>query len=91
MESFVFEKLTPFLAAKSLAMMEAGLRILLILVVAYVGIRAVRFGLHKLEIFLLTMKDNEDKNRLAAEKRAAAAEEAAADLSGDASSDNEGS
>ena len=69
MESFVFEKLTPFLAAKSLAMMEAGLRILLILVVAYVGIRAVRFGLHKLEIFLLTMKDNEDKNRLAAEKR----------------------
>lgn len=69
MESFVFEKLTPFLAAKSLAMMEASLRLLLILVVAYVGIRAVRFGLHKLEIFLLTIRENEEKDRLAREKR----------------------
>lgn len=69
MESFVFEKLTPFLAAKSLAMMEASLRLLLILVVAYVGIRAVRFGLHNLEIFLLTIRENNDKDRLAREKR----------------------
>lgn len=69
MESFVFEKLTPFLAAKSLAMMEASLRLLLILVVAYVGIRAVRFGLHRLEIFLITIRENEDRDRLAREKR----------------------
>ncbi len=69
MESFVFEKLTPFLAAKSLAMMEASLRLLLIVVVAYVGIRAVRFGLHKLEVFLLRIRENEVKNRLADEKR----------------------
>lgn len=69
MESFVFEKLTPFLAAKSLAMMEASLRLLLILVVAYVGIRAVRFGLHRLEIFLLTIRENEDRDRLGREKR----------------------
>jgi small conductance mechanosensitive channel len=69
MESFVFEKLTPFLAAKSLAMMEASLRLLLILVVAYVGIRAVRFGLHKLEVFLLRVRENDDKDRPAREKR----------------------
>ncbi|MEO6202490.1 MAG: mechanosensitive ion channel family protein [Nitrospirales bacterium] len=69
MESFVFEKLTPFLAAKSLAMMEASLRLLLILVVAYVGIRAVRYGLHRLEIFLLTIRENEDRDRLGREKR----------------------
>ncbi|HNP60180.1 MAG TPA: mechanosensitive ion channel family protein [Nitrospirales bacterium] len=69
MESFVFEKLTPFLAAKSLVMMEGSLRLLLILVVAYVGIRAVRFGLHRLEIFLLTIRENNDKDRLAREKR----------------------
>jgi moderate conductance mechanosensitive channel len=69
MESFVFEKLTPFLAAKSLVMMEASLRLLLILVVTYIGIRAVRFGLHKLEIFLLSIRENDDKNRLAGEKR----------------------
>ncbi|MFZ1746644.1 MAG: mechanosensitive ion channel family protein [Nitrospirales bacterium] len=69
MESFGFEKLTPFLAAKSVVMMEASLRLLLILVVTYVGIRAVRFGLHKLEIFLLRIRENDDKNRVAAEKR----------------------
>lgn len=49
--------------------MEACLRLLLILVVTYVGIRAVRFGLHKLEIFLLRIRENDDKNRVAAEKR----------------------
>ncbi|MGP0594637.1 mechanosensitive ion channel family protein [Nitrospira sp. T9] len=69
MESFGFEKLTPFLTAKSLVMMEATLRLLLIGVVAYIGIRAVRFGLHKLEIILLTVRENDEKNRLAAEKR----------------------
>ncbi|MDR4484247.1 MAG: mechanosensitive ion channel family protein [Nitrospirales bacterium] len=69
MESFVFEKLTPFLAAKSLLMLEVGLHLLLILAIAYVGVRAIRFGLHKLETFLLKIKENDDKNRLAAEKR----------------------
>lgn len=69
MESFGFEKLTPFLTAKSLVMMEATLRLLLIGVVAYIGIRAVRFGLNKLEIILLTVRENDDNTRLAAEKR----------------------
>lgn len=69
MESFGFEKLTPFLTAKSLVMMEATLRLLLIGVVAYIGIRAVRFGLNKLEIILLTVRENDEKTRLAAEKR----------------------
>ncbi|WNM63398.1 mechanosensitive ion channel family protein [Candidatus Nitrospira neomarina] len=69
MDSFAFEKLTPFLTAKSLVMMEATLRLLLIGVVAYIGIRAVRFGLHKLERILLTVRENDEKNLLAAEKR----------------------
>ncbi|GJL59518.1 MAG: hypothetical protein NPIRA03_23750 [Nitrospirales bacterium] len=69
MESFGFEKLTPFLAAKSVVIMEASLRLLLIGVVAYIGIRAVRFGLHKLESMLLTVGENDENNRLAAEKR----------------------
>lgn len=69
MELFGFEKLTPFLTAKSLVMMEATLRLLLIGVVAYIGIRAVRFGLHKLESILLTVRENDEKNRLSAEKR----------------------
>jgi len=63
------ENLSQFLADKSLPMMEASLRLLLIVGVAYVGLRALRFGLHKLEIFLLTMGDDGDKNRIAAEKR----------------------
>ncbi|MCA9498166.1 MAG: mechanosensitive ion channel family protein [Nitrospira sp.] len=50
-------------------MLEVGLHLLLILAIAYVGVRAIRFGLHKLEIFLLKIKENDDKNRLAAEKR----------------------
>lgn len=69
MESFGFEKLTPFLAAKSVVIMEASLRLLLIGVVAYIGIRAVRFGLHNLENILLRVGENDDNNRLAAEKR----------------------
>ena len=63
------ENLSQFLADKSLPMMEASLRLLLIVGVAYVGLRALRFGLHKLEIILLTMRDDADKNRIAAEKR----------------------
>lgn len=63
------ENLSQFIADKSLPMMEASLRLLLIVGVAYVGLRALRFGLHKLEIFLLTMGDDGDKNRIAAEKR----------------------
>jgi len=31
--------------------------------------RAIRFGLHKLETFLLTMREDADKNRLSTEKR----------------------
>ena len=63
------EQLSPFLANKSMAILEASLRLVLIGVVAYLGIRAVRFGLHKLETFLLTMREDADKNRIAAEKR----------------------
>jgi moderate conductance mechanosensitive channel len=69
MESFSFEQFSPFLAHKSMALFEASLRLLLIGVVAYIGLRALRFGLHKLEIFLLTMREDEDKNRLDADKR----------------------
>lgn len=69
MEQFSFEQFSPFLAHKSMTLLETSLRLLLIAVVAYVGIRALRFGLHKLEAFLLTMREDEDKNRLDAEKR----------------------
>lgn len=69
MEPFSFEQLSPFLAHKSMTLLEVSLRLLLIGIVAYVGIRALRFGLHKLEAFLLTMREDEDKNRLDAEKR----------------------
>jgi len=62
-------ELAPLLATKSVAIWEASLRLVLIGVVAYLGIRAVRFGLHKLEIFLLTMREDADKDRIAAEKR----------------------
>jgi small conductance mechanosensitive channel len=65
----MMEQLAPFLATKSMAIFEASLRLVLIGIVAYVAIRAVRFGLHKLETFLLTMRKDEDKNRLDAEKR----------------------
>ncbi len=69
MEKFSYEQFSPFLAQKSMALLEGSLRLLLIAIVAYIGIRAVRFGLNKLEIFLLTMREDADKNRLAAEKR----------------------
>lgn len=61
--------LSLILADKWLPLMQASLRLFLIVSVAYVGLRALRFGLHKLEIFLLTMRDDGDKNRIAAEKR----------------------
>jgi len=63
------DQLSTFLANKSVAIWGASLRLLLIGVVAYIAIRAVRFGLHKLEIFLLTMREDADKDRMAAEKR----------------------
>ena len=63
------KELSSLLGDKSLAMMQSSLRLLLIVVVAYVGIRAVGFGLHKLETFLLTMQDDSHKNRIDAEKR----------------------
>lgn len=69
MDLFPFDQLSPFLAQKSMAIMEACLRLLLIVVVAYIGIRAIRFGLHRLEIFLLTVRDLEETNRVATEKR----------------------
>ncbi len=69
MEQFSFEQLSPFLAHKSMALLETSLRLFLIGVVAYVGIRALRFGLNKLENFMLTMREGGDKNRLDADKR----------------------
>jgi small-conductance mechanosensitive channel len=70
MEVFFTEQLPPFLAQKSMAIVEASLRLLLIAAVAYIGIRAVRFGLHRLEIFLLTMREDVDsKTKASAEKR----------------------
>jgi small conductance mechanosensitive channel len=52
-----------------MAILEASLRILLIALVAYVAIRALRFGLGKLEQVLLTWRAREDKERIANEKR----------------------
>ena len=69
MDPFFFNKLTPFLAQKSVAITEACLRILLILTVASVAIRALNFGLKKLEQVLLTWREREDKERIANEKR----------------------
>ena len=69
MDHFLTQELSPFLAHKSLAIFEAGLRIMLILAVAYVAIRALRFGLKKLEAMLLTWREREDKERIANEKR----------------------
>lgn len=69
MNQFFTEQIFPFLAHKSLAMVEASLRILLILAVGYVAIRALRFGLEKLKQVLLTWREREDKERIDNEKR----------------------
>ncbi|HSF10312.1 MAG TPA: mechanosensitive ion channel family protein [Nitrospirales bacterium] len=69
MEPFSFEQLSPFLAHKSMAVIEVSLRLLLIGIVAYVGVRALSFALHRLETLLLTMRKDQDKNQLDAEKR----------------------
>ena len=69
MDQFFTKQLSPFLAHKSMAILEASLRILLIALVAYVAIRAIRFGLGKLEKVLLTWREREDKERIANEKR----------------------
>lgn len=69
MNQFFLEQVTPFLAQKSVAFTEAGLRILLIFAVAYLAIKALNFGLKKLEQILLTWREQEDKERLANEKR----------------------
>ena len=69
MEQLFTEQFSPFLAHKSMAILEAGLRILLIALVAYVAIKALRFGLRKLERVLLTWREREDKERVANEKR----------------------
>jgi len=69
LKEVMMEQLAPLLANKSMAILEASLRLALIGIVAYLGIRAVRFGLHKLEVFLLTMREDADKDRMAAEKR----------------------
>jgi len=69
MNQFFTEQLSPFLAHKSMAMLETGLRIFLILAVGYIAIRALRFGLKKLENVLLTWREREDKEHIANEKR----------------------
>ena len=69
MDQFFTEQISPFLVHKSMAILEASLRILLIALVAYVAIRALRFGLGKLEQVLLTWREREDKERIANEKR----------------------
>jgi moderate conductance mechanosensitive channel len=69
MDQFFTEQLSPFLAHKSMAILEASLRILLIALVAYVATRALRFGLGKLEQVLLTWREREDREHMANEKR----------------------
>ncbi len=69
MDHFLTEQLSPFLAQKSMAFLEASLRILLIGIVAYGAMRALKFGLGKLEQVLLTWREREDKERVTNEKR----------------------
>ena len=69
MDQLFTEQLSPFLAHKSMVILEASLSILLIAMVAYVAIRALKFGLRKLEQVLLTWREREDKERIANEKR----------------------
>jgi len=69
MDHFLTEQLSPFLAHKSMAFLEASLRILLIGIVAYGAMRALKFGLGKLERVLLTWREREDKDHVANEKR----------------------
>jgi small conductance mechanosensitive channel len=69
MEQFVFEQFSPFMAHKWMAIGETLLRILLIGIVTYIAIRALRFGLHKLENVLLTIREGEEKTLVANEKR----------------------
>jgi small conductance mechanosensitive channel len=69
MDQFFTEQLSPFLVHKSMAIIEASLRILLIALVAYIAIRALRFGLGKLEQVLLTWREREDREHNANEKR----------------------
>lgn len=69
MHQFFTEQVSPFLVHKSMAMVEASLRIVLIVTVVYVAIRALRFGLGKLEQVLLTWREREDRERIANEKR----------------------
>lgn len=69
METFSLEQLSPVLAHKSMAILETSLRLLLIVIVVYIAIRALRFGLQKLETLLLSMGKDEDKNRVDAVKR----------------------
>lgn len=69
MEQFFSDQMAPFLAEKSLAILEAGLRILLIAIVASIAIRAVRFGLTRLQDILMRWKEQQEQERVAAEKR----------------------
>ena len=69
MDQLFTEQLSPFLAHKSMAILEASLRILLIALVGDVAIRALKFGMKKLEHGLLTWREREDKERIANEKR----------------------
>jgi len=69
MDHFFTEQLSPFLAQKSIAILEGSLRILLIGMVAYVAMRALKFGLGKLEQVLITWRDLEDHEHLANEKQ----------------------
>ena len=69
MEQFVFEQFSPLMAHKWMAIGETLLRILLIGIVTYIAIRALRFGLQKLENVLLTIREGEEKTLVANEKR----------------------
>ena len=62
MEHFLTEQLSPFLAQKSMAFLEASFRILLIGIVAYGTIRALKFALEKLERVLLAWREQKTKN-----------------------------
>ncbi len=66
---FFTEQLSPFLAHKSLGMVEASFRIFIILAVSYMVTQAIRLGLEKFEKVILSWCEREDMERIANEKR----------------------
>ncbi len=62
-------ELSQYLTKESTAFLQIGLRIVVILIVAFLTIRALRYGIKKLEAVLLSMREVDPTRPLASEKR----------------------